>query len=62
MVPVGVPVPEDVATVAEKTTDLPNTDGLEAEVSTVVVETPEEFTTWVMTLEVEPLKLVEAPP
>jgi hypothetical protein len=51
-----------LATVAVKTTVPPTTDGFGVEVSTVVVATAELVTTWVMTLEVEPLKLVEAPP
>jgi len=52
-VPVGVPVPEDLATVAEKTTVPPNTDGLGAEVSTVVVAIG-ETTTWETVFDVLP--------
>jgi hypothetical protein len=60
-VPVGVPDPEDLVTVAVKVTGFPRPDGFGAEVSAVVVATVEPVTTWVMMLEVEPLKLVESP-
>ena len=56
-VPVGVPVPEDLATVAEKTTVPPNTDGFGKEVSKVVVAMG-AVTTWVTTFDVLPEDVV----
>jgi hypothetical protein len=53
--------PEVALTVAVKSTDPPNTDGLGAELRTVLVETSEEVTTCVTMLDVLAEKLVEAP-
>jgi hypothetical protein len=53
--PVGLPVPERGATIAANVTEVPGADGLELDVSEVVVARC--VTVWVRAAEVDPAKL-----
>ncbi len=57
-VPVGVPVPEDLVTVAVSVTPCPWPEGSGEEVRAVEVPAVEELTTWGTTPEIERVKLV----